>query len=124
MLDKPTKRPAHVNDASSCAPGMEDQARKQRILRAADEEISRIFREVDARAAKQSPEVGKEKSTDDFIPGDDNASGTPEDKPVARSACPDDIPVEAPVQQPHQQPQEPLHRRVEDLQDQCFCRQR
>ncbi|WP_292895954.1 type I secretion system permease/ATPase [Nitratireductor sp.] len=104
MLDKPTKRPAHVNDASSCAPGMEDQARKQRILRAADEEISRIFREVDARAAKQSPEVGKEKSTDDFIPGDDNASGTPEDKPVARSACPDDIPAEAPVQHPQSAP--------------------
>ena len=81
MLDKPKMRLAHVNDASSCTFGTEEEAHKQRILRAADEEISRIFKEVDARAARTSEQSGKAEATGDFTPADDTAPGSREDKP-------------------------------------------
>ncbi|MHA7882192.1 type I secretion system permease/ATPase [Nitratireductor rhodophyticola] len=91
MLDKPTKRPAHVNDASSCALGMEDEARKMRILRTADEEISRIFREVDARAARQRAEATDAETRDAPNPTGHSETKPAEEEPAASPESADDV---------------------------------
>lgn len=91
MLDKPTKRPAHVNDASSCALGMEDEARKMRILRTADEEISRIFREVDARAARQRAEATDAETRDAPTPTGHSETKPAEEEPAASPESADDV---------------------------------
>ncbi|MBY8915487.1 type I secretion system permease/ATPase [Nitratireductor sp. L1-7-SE] len=100
MLDKPTKRPAHVNDASSCALGMEDEARKMRILRTADEEISRIFREVDARAARQRAEATEAETRDAPTPAGHSETKPAEEEPAASPEGAEDAAEKAQTRQP------------------------
>nr|WP_100213245.1 type I secretion system permease/ATPase [Nitratireductor aquibiodomus] len=100
MLDKPTKRPAHVNDASSCALGMEDEARKLRILRTADEEISRIFREVDARAARQRAEATDAETRDAATPAGHNETKPAEEEPAASTGGAEDVAEKTETRQP------------------------
>ncbi len=100
MLDKPTKRPAHVNDASSCALGMEDEARKMRILRTADEEISRIFREVDARAARQRAEATEAETRDAPTPAGHSETKPAEEDPAASPEGAEDAAEKAQTRQP------------------------
>ncbi len=100
MLDKPTKRPAHVNDASSCALGMEDEARKMRILRTADEEISRIFREVDARAARQRAEATDAETRDAPTPAGHNETKPAEEEPAASTGGAEDVAEKTETRQP------------------------
>ncbi len=100
MLDKPTKRPAHVNDASSCALGMEDEARKMRILRTAHEEISRIFREVDARAARQRAEATEAETRDAPTPAGHSETKPAEEEPAASPEGAEDAAEKAQTRQP------------------------
>ncbi|MBY5998901.1 MULTISPECIES: type I secretion system permease/ATPase [Alphaproteobacteria] len=95
MLDKPTKQPAHAKDASSWVIE-EARPREQRAeprskpqTLSVDQEISRIFREVDARAARMAQEAAKreaqqDRATDNAAP---KASETPQAKTAQREAA-------------------------------------
>ncbi|WP_299940198.1 type I secretion system permease/ATPase [uncultured Nitratireductor sp.] len=94
MLDRPTKQPAHAKDASSWVIE-EARPREQRAeprskpqTLSVDQEISRIFREVDARAARMAQEAAKreaqqDRATDNATP---KASETPQAKTAQREA--------------------------------------
>lgn len=88
MLDKPTKQPAHAKDASSWVIE-EARPREQRAeprskpqTLSVDQEISRIFREVDARAARMAQEAAEREAQQSRRA--DTASPTPPETPRAK----------------------------------------
>ncbi|WP_295812918.1 type I secretion system permease/ATPase [uncultured Nitratireductor sp.] len=104
MLDKPTKRPAHVNDASSCALGTEDEPRRARLLRSADEEISRIFQEVDARAARRTAEAKHAQSAEVPAPARTAEDNPGRGKPI-RTDIAENVSAQAQTRHPETAPQ-------------------
>ncbi|MCA1261340.1 type I secretion system permease/ATPase [Nitratireductor aquimarinus] len=90
MLDKPTKQPANAKDASSWVIE-EARPREQRAgprskpqTLSVDQEISRIFREVDARAARMAQEAAKREAQQDRAT--DNAAPKAPETPHAKTA--------------------------------------
>ncbi|MDV6224681.1 type I secretion system permease/ATPase [Nitratireductor aquimarinus] len=144
MLDKPTKQPAHAKDASSWVIE-EARPREQRAeprskpqTLSVDQEISRIFREVDARAARMAQEAAERdaqqnRATDGAFPRvpetprakhPDTApkeAATPQNKPqedrkseakTAPAEQPQKPPEEAPQIKPSGDTKEKFHRRL------------
>ncbi|CAN0656256.1 ATP-binding cassette, subfamily C, bacterial [Nitratireductor aquimarinus] len=144
MLDKPTKQPARAKDASSWVIE-EARPREQRAeprskpqTLSVDQEISRIFREVDARAARMAQEAAERdaqqnRATDGAFPRvpetprakhPDTApkeAATPQNKPQEdRKSAAKTAPAEQPQKPPEEAPQikpsgdtkEKFHRRL------------